>query len=97
MAGLVAENFGIAIMPEIPILSQLDVDVVPLRNQDQQRYIYMAQGKEKYHPPLVQKVCRVCKKAGNVRKSQGHPGKISENRSLEEGKEPHREVPSFFL
>ena len=53
MAGLVAENFGIAIMPEIPILSQLDVDVVPLRNQDQQRYIYMAQGKEKYHPPLV--------------------------------------------
>ncbi len=32
MAGLVAENFGIAIMPEIPILSQLDVDVVPLRN-----------------------------------------------------------------
>ena len=27
MAGLVAENFGIAIMPEIPILSQLDVDV----------------------------------------------------------------------
>ena len=54
MAGLVAEKFGIAIMPEIPILSQLDVDVVPLRNQDQERLIYMAQGKEKYHPPLVQ-------------------------------------------
>ena len=62
MAGLVAENFGIAIMPEIPILSQLDVDVVPLRNQDQQRYIYMAQGKEKYHPPLVQKFAEYVKR-----------------------------------
>ena len=64
MAGLVAENFGIAIMPEIPILSQLDVDVVPLRNQDQQRYIYMAQGKEKYHPPLVQKFAEYVKRRG---------------------------------
>ena len=27
MAGLVAENFGIAVMPEIPILKNLNVDV----------------------------------------------------------------------
>ena len=41
MAGLVAQNFGIAVMPEIPVLKQLEVDVVPLRNQHQKRYVYM--------------------------------------------------------
>ena len=36
-------------------------------------------------------------KGGECKKIPGHPGKISENRSLEEGKKPHREVPSFFI
>lgn len=61
MAGLVAQNFGIAVMPEIPILSLLDVDVLTLRNQNQRRYIYMAQAKERYRPPLVQKFAEYVK------------------------------------
>jgi len=62
MAGLVAQNFGIAVMPEIPILSLLDVDVLILRNQNQRRYIYMAQAKERYRPPLVQKFAEYVKR-----------------------------------
>lgn len=62
MAGLVAQNFGIAVMPEIPILSRLEVDVIPLRNQDQKRYFYMAEGKSKYQPPLVKRFADYVKK-----------------------------------
>lgn len=64
MAGLVAQNFGIAVMPEIPILSQLDVDVIQLRNQNQKRYFYMAEGRTKYQPPLVRKFADYVKKRG---------------------------------
>lgn len=64
MAGLVAQNFGIAVMPEIPVLKQLEVDVVPLRNQHQKRYVYMACGKDKYQPPLVSKFADYVKRRG---------------------------------
>ncbi len=55
MAGLVAQNFGIAVMPEIPVLSQLPVDILPIRNQHEMRYVYMARAADKYQPPLVQR------------------------------------------
>lgn len=61
MAGLVAQNFGIAVMPEIPILNQLAVDVVPLRNQRKKRYIYMAMPEGKYRPMLVQRFAEYVK------------------------------------
>lgn len=64
MAGLVAQNFGIAVMPEIPVLKQLEVDVVPLRNQHQKRFVYMACGKDKYQPPLVSKFADYVKRRG---------------------------------
>ena len=62
MAGLVAQNFGIAVMPKIPILNQIDLEIIPLRNQRQKRYIYMAQPVEKYSPPLVHKFAEYVKK-----------------------------------
>ncbi len=55
MAGLVAQNFGIAIMPDIPVLKQLNVDVLDIRSPQQVRYIYMAQAKEKYQAPVVRR------------------------------------------
>lgn len=55
MAGLVAQNFGIAVMPEIPILKQLSVDVLQLRNLRQKRYIYMARPVNKYQAPIVKR------------------------------------------
>lgn len=55
MAGLVAQGFGIAVMPEIPILKQLNVDVLEIRNQHEKRYIYMARGRDKYQTPVVRR------------------------------------------
>lgn len=61
MAGLVSQNFGIAIMPEIPVLKQLDVEVLDIRSPRQRRYIYMAQAREKYVPPMVGQFARFVK------------------------------------
>lgn len=62
MAGLVAQNFGIAIMPDIPVLKQLDVEVLEICSPEQHRYIYMAQAKEKYQPPIVKKFSEFVKR-----------------------------------
>ena len=64
MAGLVAQNFGIAVMPEIPVLQQLNVDIVPIRNQHEKRYVYMARGKDTYQPPLVRRFAEYVKNRG---------------------------------
>lgn len=53
MAGLVAEKFGIAVMPEIPILKNLDVEVLDIKSPLYERYIYMARLKEKYQAPVI--------------------------------------------
>lgn len=64
MAGLVAQNFGIAVMPEIPVLRQLNVDIVPIRNQHEKRYVYMARGKDTYQPPLARRFAEYVKNRG---------------------------------
>ena len=64
MAGLVAQNFGIAVMPEIPILRQLGVDVLPIRNQHEKRYVYMAWRKDAYQTPMVQRFIEYVKRRG---------------------------------
>lgn len=55
MAGLVAGNFGIAVMPEIPVLKTLNVETLKIRNQHERRYVYMAKNREQYQPPLVRR------------------------------------------
>lgn len=55
MAGLVSQNFGIAVMPEIPVLKQLNVDVLDIRSPQQRRYIYMAQAKGTFMAPMVRR------------------------------------------
>ncbi len=64
MAGLVAQNFGIAVMPEIPVLKTLDVDVLELRNQHEKRYVYMARNRGQYEPPLVRRFEEYVKRRG---------------------------------
>lgn len=64
MAGLVAQNFGIAVMPEIPVLKTLDVDVLELRNQHEKRYVYMARNRGQYVPPLVRRFEEYVKRRG---------------------------------
>ena len=55
MAGLIAQNFGIGIMPDIPVLRTLNVDILPLNLPKHRRYIYMALCRNHYHPPVVDK------------------------------------------
>lgn len=63
MAGLIAQGFGIAVMPEIPILNQLEVDVLQLKNLEQKRYVYMARPKGKYQPPVAEHFSRYVKRS----------------------------------
>lgn len=53
MAGLVAEGFGIAVMPNIPFLKYFNVDVIKLKSPVYSRNIYMAKLKNKYLSPAV--------------------------------------------
>ena len=53
-AGFVANGFGIAIAPDIPILHSLDVKILPLVSPGWQRRFYMAMLKDVYHPPVVE-------------------------------------------
>ncbi len=55
MAGLVAGNFGIAVMPEVPVLKYLDVKTLNITEPVIERYIYMAQLKGQYQPPVLKK------------------------------------------
>ena len=41
MAGLVAQGFGIAVMPDIPILKTLDVKTLAITNPEYERHVYL--------------------------------------------------------
>ncbi|MDY5845655.1 MAG: LysR family transcriptional regulator [Bariatricus sp.] len=53
MAGLVAAGFGIAIMPQTPLLNGLAVDVLEIKEPSYERLIYMAMMKNKFQIPIV--------------------------------------------
>lgn len=64
MAGLVAAGFGIAVMPDIPVLKTLNVKVLKIRNQHEKRYVYMAKNKEQYQPPVARRFEEYVKRKG---------------------------------
>ena len=51
VAGFVANGFGIAVAPDIPIIHSLNLKVLPLVSPTWQRNFYMATLKDAYHPP----------------------------------------------
>lgn len=53
MAGMVAQDLGIAIMPDIPALPYMPVRRIELKELEKRRYIYMATRKEHYQSPIV--------------------------------------------
>lgn len=55
MAGLVAEGFGIAVMPRIPLLDTMEVTALTLKDPSYERKIYMAYMKDKYMAPVTAK------------------------------------------
>lgn len=53
IAGFVAAGFGIAIVPDMPVLSQLPVRKLSIKNPSWERRFYMAYLKNTYHSPAV--------------------------------------------
>lgn len=53
MAGLVAQGFGIAVMPDIPILKTLDVKTLTITNPEYERHVYLAPMKKRYLSPVA--------------------------------------------
>ena len=48
-------------MPDIPLLKNMNVEVLKLRSPRYQRYIYMALSKENYQTPIVEKFAEYVK------------------------------------
>lgn len=53
VAGLVAVNYGIAILPNISLLGQFNVKVLKIINPTHERYIYLASVRNKYVSPTT--------------------------------------------
>ncbi|MDO4536065.1 MAG: LysR family transcriptional regulator [Clostridium perfringens] len=53
IAGLVSENFGIAIVAKIPQLNNFNIKQIPINNIKQNRYIYLTYLKDRYFPHAV--------------------------------------------
>ena len=60
MAGLVAQGFGIAVMPDIPILRSLSVSVktLDIYNPPYERAVYLATLKQRYLSPVAKAFIR---------------------------------------
>lgn len=66
LAGLVAENFGIAVLPNISILQSLDVKILEITNPRYTRNIYMARVKNKYLTPVAQQFTKFVQEQNEI-------------------------------
>ncbi|EHL2525293.1 LysR family transcriptional regulator, partial [Listeria monocytogenes] len=55
IAGMVAQNFGIAVVPNMPILNYVDVKVLPIRSPNWERFFYLAVAKNQTLTPAAEK------------------------------------------
>lgn len=55
--GLVAINYGIALVPDIALIKQFPVKKLKIKNPTHKRYIYLATMKNRYMTPAVHKFC----------------------------------------
>ncbi|MBF2515360.1 LysR family transcriptional regulator [Listeria marthii] len=55
IAGMVAQNFGIAVVPNMPILNYIDVKVLPIRSPSWERSFYLAVVKNQTLTPAAEK------------------------------------------
>nr|WP_294679053.1 LysR family transcriptional regulator [uncultured Blautia sp.] len=54
LAGMVAEGFGVAIAPDVPVIHTLPVKILNIENLHYRRYIYMGMLKNRYPSALVE-------------------------------------------
>lgn len=66
MAGMVAEGFGIAVLPDIPVLKQLNVDILKMKTPEFKRYIYMANEKNKFFAPIAELFMKYTKETREI-------------------------------
>ncbi|HCJ4521043.1 TPA: LysR family transcriptional regulator [Listeria innocua] len=55
IAGMVAQNFGIAVVPNMPILNYVDVKVLPIRSPNWERFFYLAVVKNQTLTPAAER------------------------------------------
>ncbi|MGN0416571.1 LysR family transcriptional regulator [Anaerostipes faecalis] len=67
VAGLVAAGFGIAIVPNIPLLNTMDVSVIPISSPEIHRYIYLVTLKKKYLAPVAEEFVEFVKNNYSVK------------------------------
>ena len=67
VAGLVAAGFGIAIVPNIPLLNKMDVSVIPISSPEIHRYIYLVTLKKKYLAPVAEEFVEFVKNNYSVK------------------------------
>ena len=63
-AGLVAQGFGIAVIPYMNILSMMNVKLIQIDSPTWERQFYMATLKDSYHAPAVHQFCEYVKSKG---------------------------------
>ena len=61
IAGLVAQGFGIAVVPEMYILPLLPLKVIQIESPSWERYFYLALRKNQYRPPAAEAFIRFVK------------------------------------
>lgn len=66
MAGLVAQNFGIAVMPDIPILKNMNVKRLTIESPEYERYVYLARMKKRYLSPVAKAFIRYVLQESNI-------------------------------
>ena len=54
LAGMVAEGFGVGIVPDVPVIHTLPVKILNIENLHYRRYIYMGMLKNRYQGSLVE-------------------------------------------
>ena len=54
LAGMVAEGFGVGIVPDVPVIHTLPVKILNIENLHYRRYIYMGMLKKRYPSSLVE-------------------------------------------
>ena len=63
IVGLIAQNFGIAILPKMYSIQYINVKAIPIIKPDWESYFYIARMKNRYHSPAADSFFKyVCEK-----------------------------------
>lgn len=64
--GLVDINYGVAVVPNIPMIDHFHLKKLKIKNPQYQRIIYMATAKNRYLPPAVHSFCNFIISNSNI-------------------------------